>query len=129
MEKQISKSMMLVKSIWNEKPTFKMMPISDECPYIECIYDPDSSVFVVISKTKKTTLHMLPDLDSYGVRVTGTKGAKQSRHKMEVFQEYYIDDVNDMKNIIDIFAKNSDSFDYSKYITEKKAKDIPVAQG
>lgn len=129
MEKQISKSMMLVKSIWNEKPTFKMMPISDECPYVECIYDPDSSVFVVISKTKKTTLHMLPDLDSYGVRVTGTKGAKQSRHKMEVFQEYYIDDVSDMENVIDIFAKNSDSFDYGKYITEKKAKDIPVAQG
>jgi len=43
--------MMLVKSIWNEKPTFKMMPISDECPYVECIYDPDSSVFVVISCT------------------------------------------------------------------------------
>jgi len=121
--------MMLVKSIWNEKPTFKMMPISDECPYVECIYDPDSSVFVVISKTKKTTLHMLPDLDSYGVRVTGTKGAKQSRHKMEVFQEYYIDDVSDMENIIQIFAKNSDSFNHKEFITEKKAKDIPVAQG
>lgn len=129
MEKQISKSMMLIKSIWNEKPTFKMMPISDECPYVECIYDPDSSVFVVISKTSKTTLHMLPQLDDYGHAITGNKGAKQSRHKMEVFQEYYIDDVNDMENIIDIFAKNSDSFNYKEFITEKKAKDIPVAQG
>jgi hypothetical protein len=69
------KTMMLINSVWNEQPTFKLMPISNESPYVECIYDPESKVFVVISKTKKTTLHMLPELDSYGVRVTGTKGA------------------------------------------------------
>lgn len=120
MEKQISKSMMLIKSIWNEKPTFKMMPISDECPYVECIYDPDSSVFVVISKTPKTTLHMLPQLDDYGHAVTGNKGAKQSRHKMEVFQEYYVDDAADIASIIQIFGRNSDSFDYKQFITEKE---------
>jgi len=120
MGEQTSKSMMLVKSIWNEEDTFKLLPIGNACPYTECIYDPASSVFVIISKQKKTTLHMLPDLDAYGVRVSGTKGAKQSRHKMEVFQEYYLDDVTDIENIIDIFAINSDSFDYSKYMTEKK---------
>lgn len=114
------KTMMLINSVWNEQPTFKLMPISNESPYVECIYDPESKVFVVISKTKKTTLHMLPELDSYGVRVTGTKGAKQSRHKMEVFQEYYVSDVNDMKNIIDMFANNSDTFDYNKFIVTKK---------
>jgi hypothetical protein len=114
------KTMMLINSVWNEQPTFKLMPISNESPYVECIYDPESKVFVVISKTKKTTLHMLPELDSYGVRVTGTKGAKQSRHKMEVFQEYYVSDVNDMKNIIDMFADNSDTFDYNKFIVTKK---------
>ena len=113
-------TMMLINSVWNEQPTFKLMPISNESPYVECIYDPESKVFVVISKTKKTTLHMLPELDSYGVRVTGTKGAKQSRHKMEVFQEYYVSDVNDMKNIIDMFADNSDTFDYNKFIVTKK---------
>jgi len=114
------KKMMLINSIWNEQETFKLMPISEDSPYVECIYDPESKVFVVISKTKKTTLHMLPDLDSYGVRVTGTKGAKQSRHKMEVFQEYYISDVSDMENIINMFAANSDTFDYKKYFELKK---------
>ena len=114
------KKMMLINSIWNEQETFKLMPISEDSPYVECIYDPESKVFVVISKTKKTTLHMLPDLDSYGVRVTGTKGAKQSRHKMEVFQEYYISDVSDMENIINMFAVNSDTFDYKKYFEVKK---------
>ena len=115
-----SKSMMLVNSIWNEKPTFKMMPISNECPYVECIFDPDSNIFVVISKTKKTTLHMLPQLDDYGQRVTGNKGAKQGRHKMEVFQEYYIDNIDDMKNIINIFSKNSDSFNYDRFLSKEK---------
>lgn len=116
------KTMMLINSIWNEQPTFKLMPISNDSPYVECIYDPESNVFVVISKTKKTTLHMLPELDSYGVRVTGTKGAKQSRHKMEVFQEYYISDKDDIVDIIEKFADNSNTFDYKKHFELKKEK-------
>ena len=124
MKESTSKSMMLINSIWNEKETFKLIPISDNCPYAECIYDPDSSVFVIISKIKKTTLHMLPQLDDYGQRITGTKGAKQSRHKMEVFQEYYIDNTDDIKNVIQIFANNSDSFDYDKHMTKKKVAEV-----
>ena len=124
MKESTSKSMMLINSIWNEKETFKLIPISDNCPSTECIYDPDSSVFVIISKIKKTTLHMLPQLDDYGQRITGTKGAKQSRHKMEVFQEYYIDNTDDIKNVIQIFANNSDSFDYDKHMTKKKVAEV-----
>ncbi len=109
--------MMLVQATWQEEQTFRMIPISDACPYVECIYDPGTKVFVIISKIKKTSLHMLPKLDEYGQPVSGNKGMKQERHKIEVFQEFYIEDVSAMEEVIKQFAINAKKFDYKKFMT------------
>jgi hypothetical protein len=111
-------TMMLVQSTWNEKQTFRMIPVTESCPYVECIYDPDTKVFVIISKTKKTTLHMLPKLDEYGQPVTGAKGMKQERHKLEVFQEFYLEDMSAMEELIKHFAINK-MFDYKKFMSDQ----------
>lgn len=115
------KSMMLVQSTWNDKQTFRMIPVNESCPYVECIMDPDTKVFVVISKIKKTTLHMLPKLDEYGQAVTGTKGMKQERHKIEVFQEFYVEDINAIEDLIKLLAVNP-KFDYKKFLGVEKSK-------
>lgn len=114
--------MMLVQATWQEQQTFRMIPTSDQCPYVECIYDPGTKVFVIISKIKKTALHMLPKLDEYGQAVSGTKGVKQERHKLEVFQEFYVEDTVAMKDIIHFFASNANEFDYASFMvdTEKE---------
>lgn len=117
---KMSKSMMLVKSSWQEDQTFKMIPIDQSCPYVECIYDPQSNVFVIISKIVKTSLHMLPKLDDYGKPVTGAKGTKQTRSKIDVFQEFYIEDLKEIKEIIKTFAVNSDKFDYDSFMKKKE---------
>jgi hypothetical protein len=104
-------SMMLINSEWGGKPSFRAMPVTVGCPYVECIFDPESKVFVVISKTKRNTLQMLPKLDEYGQAMTGAKGNKQERHKLEVFQEYYISDVESIKSLIELITVNKD-FDY-----------------
>ena len=109
-------SMMLIKSEWNGKSTFRAIPVMDSCPYVECIFDPESKVFVIISKTKRNTLQMLPKLDEYGQSVTGTKGMKQDRHKLEVFQEYYVDDADSIKSLLDMLAINKD-FDYLSFVS------------
>lgn len=111
------KTMMLVQATWNEKQTFRMIPISESCPYVECIFDPDTKVFVVISKIKKTTLHMLPKLDEYGIAITGAKGMKQDRHKTEIFQEFYIEDSKAINELIKIFAINSEEFNYTDFMS------------
>ena len=110
-------TMMLVQSTWNDKQTFRMIPITESCPYVECIMDPDTKVFVVISKIRKTSLHMLPKLDEYGQAVTGTKGMKQERHKIEVFQEFYVEDTSAIEEVIKQFAVNAKKFDYKKFMT------------
>jgi len=116
------KTMMLVESTWQEGKTFKMMPISNDCPYVECIFDPTSKVFVVISKVTKTSLHMLPKLDEYGKAISGNKGAKQDRKSIDTFQEYYIEDVKTIKEITDYFAINAKKFDTDKFTKAKTDK-------
>ena len=115
-------TMMLIESTWQDGKTFKMMPISNDCPYVECIFDPTSKVFVVISKVTKTSLHMLPKLDEYGKPISGNKGAKQDRKSIDTFQEYYIEDVKTIKEITDHFAINAKKFDTDKFTKVKADK-------
>jgi len=117
--------MMLVESTWQETQTFKMIPVSLDCPYVECIFDPSTKVFVIISKVTKTSLHMLPMLDPYGKPISGQKGAKQERRAIDTFQEYYIEDKKSITEIIDLFAVNAKKFDISKFFDVKKVSDKP----
>lgn len=109
--------MILVQSTWQEAQTFRMIPISESCPYVECIFDPGTKVFVVILKITKTALHMLPKLDEYGLAVTGSKGTKQDRNKIDVFQEFYLEDQVGITDIIEHFAINAKKFDYKSFMT------------
>jgi hypothetical protein len=113
------KTMMLVEATWQDKKTFRLIPIAESCPYVEIIFDPETKVFVVISKIRKTALHMLPKLDEYGQPVTGTKGMKQERHKIEVFQEFYVEDAAAIEELIKTFAVNA-KFDYKKFMSSSE---------
>jgi len=114
--------MMLVESTWQDTKTFKMIPVSNDCPYVECIYDPSSKVFVLIGKTTKTSLHMLPKLDEYGKAVSGNRGAKQERRSIDTFQEYYIEEEKDIKEIVKMFAVNASKFDIAKFLEKAPNK-------
>ena len=116
----MEKNMMLVTSEWNGKPSFRTIPMTADCPYVECIFDPGTKVFVIISKTTKQSLHMLPKLDDYGQVITGSKGTKQDRHKIEVFQEFYIEDAAAITEIVEHFAINAKKFNYKSFMAEEK---------
>jgi len=114
--------MMLVESTWQDTKTFKMIPVSNDCPYVECIYDPSSKVLVLIGKTTKTSLHMLPKLDEYGKAISGNRGAKQERRSIDTFQEYYIEEEKDIKEITKMFAVNASKFDVAKFLEKAPNK-------
>ena len=116
------KTMMLVESTWQDTKTFKMIPVSNDCPYVECIYDPSSKVFVIISKVTKTSLHMLPKLDEYGKAVSGNRGAKQERRSIDTFQEYYIEEKDSIVDIVNLFAVNAKKFDITKFTDKVSSK-------
>jgi hypothetical protein len=120
-------TMMCVQATWNEQQTFRMIPIAESCPYVECIFDPSTKVFVIISKITKTTLHMLPRLDDNGdpspLKSKRPNGrlVKEERKTIETFQEFYIEDFNAMEEIIKLFAVNAKTFDYSQFLDAAKA--------
>ena len=116
---------MLIQSTWNEKQTFRMIPISESCPYVECIMDPETKVFVIISKITRTTLQMLPRIDDNGdaMAVKGSRPnmrtIREERHKLEVFQEFYVEDKIAVKDLVHLFAINADTFDYDHFMQEE----------
>ena len=122
MSNTIGGNMLLIKSDWNEDQTFKLIPLTVDCPYIEGIYDPSTNVLVMISRVSMSKLHMLPKLDDNGdpapLKMPRKNGrtVKEERKTVETFQEFYIDNIDAINSIIDIFAVNKDKFDYKKYI-------------
>jgi len=109
--------MLAINSEWNGHKTFRLIPVSNDCPYVECIYDVTSQLFVIIGKTTKTTLHMLPKLDENGdptatvaLRPNG-RNVKEERVSSETFQEYYLDNKSDIKELVYYLASNAEEFD------------------
>lgn len=127
-------SMILVSSLWREIPTFKMIPTSKDCPYNECIYDPQEGILAIVSKEKKETYHLLPKLTETGdilmvknnhKRADGKPYAEQ-RVLMDTYYEYFIRNRSEIEDIIRLFAANADVFDYAKYFTSFTEKPNPT---
>ena len=116
--------MILVQSTWQESQTFRMIPVTLECPYVECILDPATKVFVVITKINKTSLHMIPRLDDNGdpIYVKGARPngrtVREERKTIDTFQEFYIEDKKAMEDIINLMAINAKTFKYKKFLEE-----------
>jgi len=122
----MNKSMMLVTSTWDSQKTFKLIPVTPDSPYNEGIFDPENKVLAVISKEKKQTLHMIAKLNEFGDpqtlkigrRINGKEYAEE-RKTLESFYEYYLENAEEIKNLINMIAINADSFDYDQYLTKE----------
>lgn len=107
--------MLVYSSDWHKEESFRMMPVTDDCPFNEVIYDPSTKVLAVVSKDKKEKPHMLPRLDEKGKLIpikpkTAEEAARpqfaESRIVMETYYEYYIDKHEDIMAFIHLFAIN-----------------------
>ncbi len=127
----VGQNMMLMTSAFRNVKSFSLFPVSNDCPYVEAMYDPTSGILAVISKNKKQSFHMLPRLSEDGQpqrlrtpdKATG-KTVKEQRVSMETFSEFYITEKDEIENFINIFGVNAESFDYQQFtkIEEKETK-------
>lgn len=126
---------MLVTGTWGNTKTFKMIPLTPECPYNEAIFDRDSKVLALIGKEKKQSMHMVAKLDDNGDVKTLKIGRRgngkdyaEERKTLETYYEYYVENPEEMKDIINLLAVNADSFDFTQYLedayNEKPASSI-----
>lgn len=119
----MNKSMMLVTGSWGNNKTFKMIPVTPECPFNEAIFDRDSKVLALIGKEKKQSLHMVAKLDDNGDvktlklgRRAGGKEYAEERKTLETYYEYYVENPEEIISLIDMFAINADKFDFTQYM-------------
>lgn len=122
----IEKSMLLISSFRDGAPTFRMMPITKDCPYGEIIYVPQARALVVFHKHVVEGLHMVPQLDGNGEPVRNPRATakenpyKQERKVLTTPHESYVTDKSEIEMLVDMFAFNSE-FDYKKFMVEPKA--------
>ena len=120
---QIGQNMMLVNSAFRNAKSFTLIPVSNDSPYVEAMFDPSSGVLAVISKVMKQSYNMVPKLDDTGQPVrlktpnqqTG-KTHKEERRLVDTFSEFYLQDKDDIELFINMFAINAEQFDYNSFL-------------
>ena len=119
------KSMMLITSSWGTKKTFKMIPVTTTSPYNEVIFDPEDKVLAIIGRDKKETFHMMAKLNEFGDpqvmkigRRSNGKDYAEERKVLETFYEYFISDENEIRQFIEMFAVNSDTYSNMNILNE-----------
>ena len=130
-------TMMATSSYYGRNMTFRLIPISPMCPYMECLYDPETKVFAIISKIAKSTYHMLPTLDDHGdekpakKKRPGGKKIMEERRLVDSFQEFYMF----KREEIDAFLKGiciNPDYDFATYLDAPPANPMgpgkPVAE-
>ena len=127
MSQTIGQNMMLVTSSFRNAKSFTMIPVSNDSPYVEAMYDPASGILAVISKVMKQSYHMVAKLDEDGQPIrlknpnpqTGTT-VKEERRLVDTFSEFYLADALDIEQFIHLFAINASTFDYKAFFVDTK---------
>ena len=117
--------MLLVDSYMGPYKTFVLIPTSDDCPYVECIYEPTGMTMFLLSKNKKQSYKMLPKLNDNGyperlkmqTRDDG-KDFKEERRLLETFHEIIISGRESIEEFVEAMASNSATFDYKRYMID-----------
>lgn len=127
----MTKSMMLITGSWGQKKTFKMIPVSPDSPYNEAIYDLDSKVLALIGKEKKQSMHMLAKLNDLGdvqrLKVGKRDNGKdyaEERKTLETYYEYYLENAEEIKQVVNLLAVNADSFNLDEYLNAQPVASI-----
>ena len=126
-------NMLLITSGFRGAKSFGLVPVTPDCPYVECLFDPSSNILAVITKTVKGTYHMVPKLDDNGdpVRLKmqkreNGKTVKEQRTMVDTFSEFYVSVPEEIEEFVKQFATNAAKFDFKQYINKESANKVEV---
>jgi hypothetical protein len=124
------KTMLLVTAPWTESErTFRMIPASNDCPYIDVVFNKDRKALEITSNFRRMEFGLLPKLDDNGdieKRKTPKNDPdtgqamlyKQERKSTEVLQKYFILDQVEIISFVQAFAINADKVDYMQHFQD-----------
>ena len=128
MAEKIGKNMILINApdFQSMAKAFKMIPITNDCPYVECMYSAKDNVMAVITKTMKQSYHMVAKLDDNGdpIRTKNKrpngKEYKEERRLVDTFSEFYLLTPEEINGFVESFAVNAKTFDYKSFTKPKE---------
>lgn len=111
-------SLLLTSCTWDSGnyQSFRMIPVTQGCPYVEAFYDPAVKVLVVLSKDQKESLTLVPKLDEYGNAVKKNNRPVVDRQRVHSYKEFYIEQPEEIRSFVLLTAVNADSYDYEKFL-------------
>lgn len=124
-----TQSMLLVKGTisWEgkKKATFKLIPLTSDCPYMEVLYHPVYLGLGIVGKFKKESYEMVPALDKDGNFVPKKKKIepgefpyRQERRLIEAWNEYEILTKEEIVSFIKLVAVNAETFDIEPFFVK-----------
>ncbi len=121
----MSKSMIVTKCMTRLRdssttPSFRMIPISSECPFLMCEFDPSNSHLVVLSKERKEELQPVPTITETGEYKKNKNGAQMvERRLIPEYFEIHVTDVQGIQDFVEAMAINADKQElYIPYIAQ-----------
>jgi hypothetical protein len=106
-------SMMVYVALFEGYPTFKMLPLTSECPFNEIMFDPRTGTLAIVSKDQKARNMMVERIGKDGNPIPikgkmrdGEQATELERRTMAQYYEYYVQNKEDQKAIVEHFAIN-----------------------
>lgn len=122
-------NIMFVSSVLIDEQTsqpqenFVGIPLNENSPFVEIIFDPKKQILGVVSKIKKESFHWVTRVDADGMPIAtknkslaASQPFQQQRVQLETYHEYYIRNKEAIVNFIEMHMCND--FDYKKYLTK-----------
>lgn len=121
------KSMLLVTAPWSrEENTFRLIPATNNCPYLDVVYNKEKKALEITSMFKRTEFVLFAKIDDNGDiekrktpktdPETGEQMLyKQERKNAEIIQKYFILDQTEIISFVETFAVNAGKIDYMQY--------------
>ncbi len=109
---------------------FKLVPISSDCPYLECRYDQESGLNLTMKETIEV-FRMLNQLDAKGQAKTAGTGKKQEPMLERVFinapYDHYVTPHSEVIELVNLLCVNPpDGAEIAKYFEQREAAPHPV---
>lgn len=119
----MEKQMMLISAkTQNNQQTFRMVPLTAECPYNLAEFDVEHSNLILVLKEKINSLKTVPKLGPDGSFIPvknpkpDTPGVEIERRMIEENLEVHINNMESIDEFIKLVAINASTFKYQQYI-------------
>jgi len=111
-------NLMLVESVYVDGPAepiknFIGIPMNNECPFLEVIFDPIKKMLGIVSKYKKSQFHYVPKLGGNGAPLPNNDKKsnqnmpfQQERVTLDTYHEYYIRKPEEIDAFLKMYVAN-----------------------